>query len=76
MTATDGPMFLAAKNRAKVAVRTQSGSETIATLIAWRPRRHGDLSRRQQARVEFTSGRRACLPLGDILRVIEPEATS
>ena len=60
LTATDHAMIHHAIARGVVAVE-RDGETRLATLIAWRPHRHG--KRTKRARVQFAPGRYASVPI-------------
>jgi len=71
MSAFDGQMIAHAKARGPVLV-TQGQRCYLATLVAWRPRRTGDTSHRNIARVE-SHGNVHTVPLSRATVVIAGE---
>jgi hypothetical protein len=70
LTEHDRTMIARARDRGNVMV-AHHGATVIATLIAWKPHRrarndHEPERRRNIARVEYLSGRRATVPCGDV----------
>lgn len=65
MTPHDHDMIQLAKRRGQVAVALPDRTVT-ATLVAWRPRRNGDISRRAVARVMLDGGRTRTVALAAV----------